>query len=72
MKANGHIKFKRPGIKRYKKFFEVILSKDISNKRYFICLLEMWFRSKGISFDSSQKIIGSYMKMNNEHENNIA
>lgn len=56
-------------ISEIKKTLESVFVRDISNKEYFAYLLLKWFKMKGISFDSSQKIIGSFIKSLTEYGN---
>lgn len=55
-------------INEIKKTLESVFLKDISNKEYFAYLLLRWFKIKGISFDSSQKIICSFIKPLTEYD----
>jgi hypothetical protein len=52
-----------------KKALESVFIRGISNKEYFVYLLLKWFKIKGISYDSSQKIVSSLTKPLAEYGN---
>lgn len=51
-----------------KKTLENILIKDIPRKKQFIYLLLKWFKTKGVSFESSQKILCPYTQISNDSD----
>lgn len=55
-------------INEIKKTLETVFVRDISNKDYFAYLLLKWFKIKGISFDSSEKIASSFIKSLTDHD----
>lgn len=55
-------------ISEIKKTLESVLGRVISNKGYLTYLLLKWFKIKGISFDSSQKIVCSFTKPDTEYD----
>lgn len=50
-----------------RKTLESILVKDVPNKEYFVYLLLKWFKIKGISSESSLKIINPFTKPASEY-----
>lgn len=56
-------------ITEIRKTLETILVKELPQKQYFMQILIKWFKSKGISYESSQRILNPSIKIVESDEN---